>query len=117
MRGWFVRSIWEAGARALVASLMLGGPTLGLADPVHEKLQNCGASSTSHARSLGDLLLNQGAYQQAGKCYEAAGDYDLANKAYIKAVGPQSKATAGDLEKQVDQAKALLRKVQQGFHT
>ena len=78
MNGWFASSIWETGPRALAASLMLAATTPALADPALEKLRDCGVSSPQQARSFGDLLSGQGAYQHAGKCYEAAGHYDLA---------------------------------------
>jgi len=117
MCGWFTRSIRKDGLRVLAASLMVAATTLSLADPVIDKLQDCGASSPQEARSLGDLLLDQGAYQHAGRCYEAAGDYDLANRAYLKAVEPTSKAAARELGRQRDQTKALYRNLQQAFRT
>ena len=88
-----------------------------LADPapavaVHEP---CPAATADQAHWLGDALFEQGAYQRAGACYLAAGDSALANQAFLKAVAPASAATARQLSDQRDQAKALLRQVQQAF--
>ena len=115
MIGRFSRSFWEAHTRALASLLMLAATAPSLADGTLEKLPDCGASSPQEARSLGDLLIKQTAYQRAAACYEAAGDYDLANGAYLKAVGPESKRTAHDLEQQRDQTKALIHNIQLSF--
>jgi hypothetical protein len=34
-----------------------------------------------------------GAYQRAGECYQAAGEYALANRAFFRALGPESAVT------------------------
>jgi len=62
-------------------------------------------------------LFEQGAYRRAGECYQAAGEYDLANRAFVKAVEPEGAATARQLSDQRDQAKTMLRKVQQAFRS
>jgi hypothetical protein len=86
-----------------------------LADSVLEGEQQCPAATIEQARSLADELLDQGVYQRAGECYQAAGEYGLANRAYVNAVEPESKMTARQLSDQRDQAKSLLRQVQQAF--
>jgi hypothetical protein len=87
-----------------------------LADPVPETHAPCPATQ-EEARRLGDSLYEQGAYQSAGECYQAAGEYGLANRAFVKAVGPQSTVTAGQLSEQRDRAKMMLRKVELAFRT
>jgi hypothetical protein len=54
---------------------------------------------------LGDVFFEQSAYQRAGECYEAASEYALANRAFFKAVGPESAVAARQLADQRDQAK------------
>ena len=87
-----------------------------LADPAPNAHAPCPATQ-EEARRLGDSLYEQGAYQSAGECYQAAGEYDLANRAFVKAVGPQSTVTAGQLSEQRDRAKMMLRKVELAFRT
>ena len=88
---------------------------LALADPVHEAPPACPVTAVEQARSLADRLFEQGAYQGAGKCYEAAGEYALANRAFMKAVEPQSAQTVRQLSEQRDQAKTMLHKVELAF--
>jgi hypothetical protein len=105
--------------RVLALSLLLigalTGSPLAIADPAAEVHQHCGVSDRAQARWLGDALFEQGAYQRAGECYQAAGEYALADRAFLKAVGPQSAVTARELTGQRDQAKGLLRQVKQAF--
>jgi hypothetical protein len=88
-----------------------------LADSALEGEQQCPAATAEQARSLADELLDQGVYLRAGECYQAAGDYGLANRAFLNAVEPESKTTARQLSDQRDQAKTLLRQVQQAFRS
>lgn len=101
--------------RILGLILLLAAAPLALADPVFEGQAHCPVSTQEQARWLGDQLFEQGAYQRAGECYQAAGEYTLANRAFVKAVDPESAVTARQLSDQRDQAKALLRKVQQAW--
>ena len=87
-----------------------------LAEPLPEGNVPCAVATQEEARKLADALFEQGAYQRAGECYQAAGEYDLANRAFVKAVGPQSAVTASQLSEQRDHARTMLRKVQQAFH-
>jgi len=96
--------------------LLLITASVALADPVPEARASCPVTAQEEARKLGDSLYEQGAYQSAGECYQAAGEYDLANRAFVKAVGPQSAATASQLSGQRDQAKMMLRKIELTFH-
>jgi hypothetical protein len=65
-------------------SLLLAAAPLAFADPVVGEHQSCPVS-TAQAHSLADRLYEQGSYQPAGACYLAAGDYDRANRAFVKA--------------------------------
>ena len=96
--------------------LLLITASVALADPVPEARAPCAVAAQEDARRLGDSLFDQGAYQSAGECYQAAGEYGLANRAFVKAVGPQSEVTASQLSEQREQAKTMLRKVQLAFH-
>jgi len=96
--------------------LLLTAGSLALADSASEEHCAASASSPEQAHWLADALFEQGAYRRAGVCYEAAGDHALANKAFLKAVGPQSSATARQLSEQRDQAHVLFRQLQQAFN-
>lgn len=65
---------------------------------------------------LAAKLFDEGVYQHAGACYQAAGDMTHANLAYMKAVGPQSEDTAQALKAQRDAAKHLFAQVGHAFH-
>jgi hypothetical protein len=109
-------NIWVASAILTASMFSLISASRALADPAPALHEPCPASTQEQARWLGDVLFEQGAFQRAGECYQAAGDHALANRAFLKAVAPQSAATARQLSDQRDQAKALLRKVQGAFH-
>lgn len=100
----------------LLIGLGLITASVALADPVPETHARCAVTTQEEARKLGDSLYEQGAYQSAGECYQIAGEYGLANRAFVKAVGPQSAVTANQLSEQRDQAKMMLRKVELAFH-
>jgi hypothetical protein len=97
-----------------VLSLLLAAAPLAFADPAIEEHHTCPVSA-AQAHSLADRLYEQGSYQLAGECYLAAGDNERANRAFVKAVGPASTATARQLTEQGEQAKTMLRKVQIAF--
>ena len=111
------RSSYTESLSIGVLGFLLAGAPLARADTVVEAHQDCAVSGQQQARQLGDVLFDQGAYQRAGECYEVAGEYALADRAFLKAVGPESAATARQLSGQRDSAKALLHKVQQAFHS
>ena len=99
------------GLSIIGLSLLVAAAPLALAEPAIEQQQDC-PISTREAHSLADRLFEQGSYRAAGACYLAAGDYDRANRAFVKAVGPASTATARQLAHQGEQAKAMLRNLQ-----
>jgi hypothetical protein len=111
----FRRTLSAASLPLIGLGLLLVTAPLALADPVPESHADCPVSTQQEARRLGDALFEQGAYQRAGECYQAAGEYALANRAFVNAVGPQSAVTARQLSEQKDQAKTMLRKVQLAF--
>ena len=107
-----------AGLGLLIGlGLLLITASVALADPVPEAHAPCPVTAQEEARRLGDSLFERGAYQSAGECYQTAGEYGLANRAFVKAVGPQSEVTASQLSEQRDQAKTMLRKVQLAFQS
>ncbi len=87
------------------------------ADPAPAPRQPCPAQSPDEAHWLADVLFAQKEYQQAGVCYEAAGDLQSANRAYFEAVAPQSAKSARQLTDNAQQAQALLRQVQGAFRS
>lgn len=97
--------------------LLLISASVALADPAPGARASCPVTAKEEARRLGDSLYEQGAYQNAGECYQAAGEFDRANRAFVKAVGPQSAATASQLSEQRDQAKMMVRRIELTFHT
>ena len=111
----FPESMRKTCRCAAAALLTVAAAPLVLADPPIDAQQHCAATSPEQARWLAEQLFEQGAYQSAGACYQAAGDLALANLAFLKAVGPESNAAERRLTEQRDQAKALLRQVQQSL--
>jgi hypothetical protein len=116
--GFVAARLRLAGLGLLIGlGLLLITASVARADPVPETPAPCPVTTHEAARRLADSLFEQGAYRSAGECYQAAGEYDLANRAFVKAVGPQSAVTANQLSEQRDQAKTMLRKVQLAFHS
>jgi hypothetical protein len=112
------RMALSAGRLRLIAlGFFLIIAPLALADQAAEGRVPCPVTTPQEARRLGDTLYEQGAYQSAAECYQAAGEYVLADRAYVKAVGPESAATAHQLSEQRDQAKTMLRKLQLAFRS
>ena len=57
------------------------------ADPVAEDhTPPCPVTTVEQARSMADGLYAHGDYQSAGVCYQAAGQYALADRAFMRAV-------------------------------
>jgi len=95
------------GLILLGVSVSLAAAQLAIAAPATEEHKGCPVS-TPEAHLLGDRLFEEGSYQAAGECYLAAGDYDRANRAFVKAVGPASATMARQMSEQGEQAKRLL---------
>ena len=109
------RSTRNTGCYAAAAWLSFAAAPLALADPPVDAQAHCGVASSTEAGWFAERLFEQGAYERAGRCYEAAGDFRHANVAFLKAAEAESNAAERRLSMQSDQAKALLRQVQQGF--
>jgi len=105
----------KTGCYAAAAWLSFAATPLALADPPIDAQAHCGVTTSQQAGWVAERLFEQGAYQRAGHCYEAAGDFRHANVAFVKAVEAESNAAERRLSAQRDQAKALLRQVQQSF--
>jgi hypothetical protein len=104
------------GLSIIGLNLLLAAAPPSPAAPATEEREGCPVSM-EEAYSLGDRLFEQGSYQAAGECYLAAGDYDRANRAFVKAVGPAGAATASQLSGQREQVKTMLRKLQDAFRS
>lgn len=85
------------------------------ASPAAVRPPSCVASSAKQALSRADQLYEKGLYQQAGECYLAAGENNLADRAFLKAVGPAQSATNRQLSVERDQAKAQFRMLKAPF--
>jgi hypothetical protein len=104
-----------ASLRLVALALLLITAPLALADPLPEGHTRCPVTTQQEARRLGDTLFEHADYQSAGECYQAAGEYALANRAFVRAVEPKSAVTARQLTEQRDQAKTMARKIQLAF--
>lgn len=100
---------------ALWALACIVAAHVAIADPASATPQACEVANPQEARVLADRLFEQGEYQRAGVCYQAAGDMARANLAFLKAAGPESEDTARGLKAQRDAAKALFAKVANTF--
>ena len=102
--------------RVVAVALSLTATRLALADATLEERAPCPVSSQEQARGLAEVLFEQGDYQHSGACYQTAGEYALANRAFLKAVEPASAKTAQQLSEQGEQAKALFHKLERVFN-
>jgi hypothetical protein len=101
----------------LLALLVVAAAPAANADSSSTTEQRCPAATIEEARWLAQQLREQGVFERAGRCYEAAGEYEAANRAFLDAVQPQSEATGHQLAEQRDQARTLLRKLQKAFRS
>jgi len=115
--GFFQRRISFRAAylQILALCLLLAVGSLAVADEVPEEPSSCQASSAEQARTVADVLFEQGAYQRAGSCYQAAREYALADRAFLKALEPASAATARRVSEQSEQTKTMWRSVARAF--
>jgi hypothetical protein len=106
-----------------VGSLMILGMTclaathVALADPATGVSRSCEAASPQDAKSLADVLYERGEYQHAGVCYDVAGDALRAQRAFLRAVGPNTESAARGIKEESDTAKALFSRAQQAFRS
>jgi hypothetical protein len=115
--GFFQRriSFGAESLRILALCLLLAAGSLAVADEVPEEHSACPVSSAEQARTVGDVLFEQGAYQSAATCYQAAREYALADRAFLKALEPASAATARRVSEQSEQTKTMWRSVARAF--
>jgi len=117
--GLFQRRISFRAAflQVLALCLLLAAGSLAVADELPEEYSACPVASAEQARTVGDLLFEQGAYQRAASCYQAASEYALADKAFLKALEPASAVTARRVSEQSEQTKTMWRSVARAFRT
>lgn len=85
------------------------------ADPAAEAVRACEVSEPREARQLADQLYERGQYRRAAACYDLAGDPLRAQRAYLRAAGPSSEATARRVKEQGNSASAMFSQVQHAF--
>jgi hypothetical protein len=90
---------------------------LAFADPAPQIQPACPVAGSQAAEILADKLFEGGEYQQAGACYQAAGDMVHANLAFLKAAGPRGEDTARTLKEQQEAAKSLFARVGNAFRS
>src|SRR5262249_43831357 len=105
------------GSLAVVALAALAVAHHAFADPASGVARRCEAASPQEAQALADVLYEQGNYQRAGECYDAAGDSLRAQPAFLGAVRPNTEAAARGVREDSDSAKALFTRVQGAFRT
>jgi hypothetical protein len=104
------------GAGLMVLGLVgLAANHVARADPATAATPACEASGPQEARQLADQLYEGGEYRRAGACYDLAGDPVRAQRAYLKAAGPSSEATARRFKEQGNTASAVFSQVQHAF--
>ena len=109
-----VQALALAAVGLLAANVLLANE---LADAPAEVALACEVQHPKEARSAADTLMKQGAYERAGQCYVAAGDYDSANRAFLKSARPAAVETGRVVVQQRDAARALLDKVKSAFRS
>lgn len=107
----FRRSLAILGWAALAAT------RLAISDPAPDRAESCAATSVAEAKTLADRLYENGQYQRAGECYDLAGDSMRAQRAFLRAAGPNAEAAARGLKDEGHTAKALLTQVEQAFRS
>jgi hypothetical protein len=111
------RPRWRVRAGVvLVGVVLLAAGYVALADSGSGTRSACEAQPTSEAKLAADTFYERGDYQHAGECYVVAGDQLRAQRAFVKAVGPNSEVAARALTEQGNSAKALANKVREAFH-
>ena len=108
-------SFRAAFLQVLALCLLLAAASFAVAGELPGEHSPCQASSAQQARTVADVLFEQGAYQRAGTCYQAAREYALADRAFLKALEPASAATARRVSEQSEQTKTMWRGVARAF--
>ena len=101
----------------VVGLILLTAARLAYADPAPtEAVANCPVSDVGQARALADRSLEQGAYQLAGECYRVAGEYELANEAFVHASRTSADAGTRQLADDRVEARAQWQRLQASLH-
>ena len=116
-RALYSRSWRLRGSLAVAALAALAVAHYAFADPAVEGARHCEAVNAQDAQALADLLYEKGDYQRAGQCYDAAGDPLRAQRAFLRAVRPNTEAAARGVRADSDNAKALFTRVQDAFRS
>ena len=111
-RSWRLR-----GSLAVVALAALAVAHYAFADPAAGGARHCEAANAQDAQALADVLYEKGDYQHAGECYDAAGDPLRAQRAFLRAVRPNTETAARGVKADSDNAKALFTRVQDAFRS
>jgi hypothetical protein len=111
------RRSWRLGGLTIVALLALAAAHHAFADSSAAGAGRCAATTPEAAQSLADLLYDKGDYQRAGECYDAAGDSLRAQRAFLRAVRPNTEAAARGVREDSDNAKALFSRLGQAFRS
>ena len=102
---------------AYIPVSLLAAVQLALADPAPaESPVACSGASAAQARRLADHYSEQGAYQQAGECYRLAGDYERANREFIRASRVSVAVGSRQLTDDREVAKAQWARLQATLH-
>lgn len=100
---------------AVVAAFATAQPAFGnsASDFVSLEYPGCGVTNAEEARSLGDLLYEQGEHQRAAECYLSAGEHSLADAAFFKAAVPAGTDTSHRLAENREEKNAQCRKMKE----
>src|SRR5581483_8605979 len=102
---------------AYISIGLLAAARLAIADPTPADVSAaCPATSADQARVLAEHYAEHGSYQQAGECYRLAGDYDRANREFIRASRVSVAAGSHQLADDRDVAKAQWARLQAVLH-
>jgi hypothetical protein len=115
--GAFGRSWRVRGSLAVVALAALAVAHHAFADPAVDGARRCEAASAPEAQARAEMLYEKGDFQRAGECYDAAGDTLRAQRAFLRAVRPNTEAAARAARADSDNAKALFTRVQDAFRS
>ena len=73
---------------------------------------SCEARTPVEAKVLAQQLVKQSDFEHAGDCFVAAGEYELANEAFMKATRPAYRAAEDDSSKLKEQTLDQIRRAQ-----
>jgi hypothetical protein len=95
-----------------VGLLLLGAVQVAVAEDASAEQGRCSAQTPREASMRADQFMQQRDYQHAGECYVAAAEYDQANRAFVKTVGPAAAAGQQHIAQGVEATRAQVRKLE-----